>query len=853
MMNSEQIRRKYIDYFISKGHKELPSSSLIPHGDATLLLTTAGMVQFKPYFLGEGTPPARRLTTCQKCFRTTDIDSVGDATHLTFFEMLGNFSIGDYFKKEAISFAWEFVTEELKLPEEKLYVTVYLDDDEAVKCWQELGVPDERIVRCDAKDNFWGPAGDSGPCGPCSEIHYDYGTDHGCQQPNCSPSCPCQRFCEIWNLVFVQYDQQKDGTRVALKAPSIDTGMGLERVSAVIQGKKTVYDTDIFSELLPLVCQIIGKNYRVNEVDDHFIRIITEHGRAVTFLVTDGVLPSNEGRGYVLKRMLRRAALVGHRLGVKKPFLGRIVDCVVKKLGAVYPELKERQAFVKEVIVREEERFSETLANGLSVLREIVQHSVDKKIDGFDAFKLYDTYGFPAELSAEVAAEQGFTLDYEGFNREMAIQKEKSKKGAKFHNADLALKGALGNHRTSYSGQAVLKETGAKILVLTDGQEKVEFLAESQSGGVIIDKTSFYGEMGGQIGDSGYIRSKTGLFRVFNARHFGDAILHEGEMIEGSFTEGDIVNTEVDLPAREATERNHTATHILHSALRHLLGEHIQQRGSMVDSFRLRFDFSHLTALTETELKNITELVNTYIMSATPVTATETPYKDALKAGVVALFGEKYGDLVRVVQMNSISSELCGGCHVNNSGQIGSFEIISESSIAGGVRRIEAVTGFNTLRWRAQNEAGLVEALNKAEAVVAEKDRELKKALGANAQAEAKRLTSSAIEANGIKNVVAQINDYEIDIMRDMADTIKAGLGECVVFLSSLHNSKPLFVASVSDGLIRDRGLKAGELVKVATLVCGGGGGGRAQMATGGGQDGDKLPAALDAVRALIR
>ena len=852
MLSSEQIRRKFLDYFIRQGHKELPSSSLIPHGDPTLLLTTAGMVQFKPYFLGEGTPPAKRLTTCQKCFRTTDIDSVGDSSHLTFFEMLGNFSIGEYFKKEAIGFAWEFVTKELKLPSEKLWITVYLDDQEAENYWQELGVPGNRIVRCGAKDNFWGPAGDSGPCGPCSEIHFDYGSDQGCQSVNCGPSCSCKRFCEIGNLVFVQYDQLRDGTRLPLKAPSIDTGMGLERVVAVMQGKRTVYDTDIFTDLINRVGSIIGKNYRVNDVDDHCMRILAEHGRAVTFLITDGVLPSNEGRGYVLKRMLRRAALVGHRYGVKKPFLGQLSDMVIDKLGQIYPELRERRTFVKEIIAREEARFSETLVIGLNLLKEIMARSPNKVIGGLDAFKLYDTFGFPAELSAEVAAEQGFRLDFDGFHQEMARQKAQSKQNAKFQNTDLVLKKVLGTHHTAYSGQSVLREEVATILALTDGIEKMDSLAEGQSGAVILDKTPFYAEMGGQVGDTGFLKSKTGLFKVYQTRYLGDAILHQGEIIEGSFNLNQTVSAKVDILAREAIERNHTATHILHSALRQILGEHVEQKGSMVDNQKLRFDFSHLAPLNPEELKNITDLVNAHIMSATPVQPVEMPYDQALKMGALALFGEKYGDRVRVVQIPNISNELCGGCHVKNSGQIGSLEIMSESSIAGGIRRIEATTGFNVLRWRKQNEAELKEALNKTQSALSEKDRELRKILSANAQNVANSLIAQAVQYDGFKAVVAIVNDFGIEALRRMTDTIKASLGNSVIFLASVHEGKPLFVAAVADSVIQNRSIKAGDLVKQAATICGGGGGGRAQMATGGGDNAEKIEEALEAIRNLI-
>jgi len=853
-MKSWEIRRQYLDYFIKNGHKEIPSSSLIPYGDATLLLTTAGMVQFKPYFLGEGTPPAARMTSCQKCFRTTDIDSVGDASHLTFFEMLGNFSIGNYFKKEAITYAWDFITNVMSIPQEKLWITVYLDDEEAIEYWQVLGVPASRIVRCGAKDNFWGPAGDSGPCGPCSEIHYDYGIDKGCGLPSCSPSCSCHRFCEIWNLVFIQYDQLKNGTRLPLKAPSIDTGMGLERITAVMQGKDTVYDTDIFSDVIDLVCQITGKKYHQNEKDDINIRIMAEHGRSVTFLVTDGVLPSNEGRGYVLKRMLRRAALVDTHFGLKKPFLGEIIDLIIKKMGNVYTELKERASFVKEVIRKEEEKFAETLTIGLELLSNIMQNSaVDKIINGQDAFKLYDTYGFPAELTAEIAAEKGFVLDYDGFKKEMEVQKQKSKKSSKFQNSDLALKSTLGQHKTTFTGYYNFGQEQAIALVLTDGQEKLQALGEGQNGAIILDKTPFYGEMGGQVGDSGYIISKTGKFYVHAARHLGDSVLHEGEVLEGSITCSDTVTVEIDKELRYATQRNHTATHLLHSALHKILGEHVQQRGSVVDPYRLRFDFSHLSALTAKEIAKINALVNEYIMSATPISAEEMSYSEAIATGATALFGEKYGEKVRVVQASDISAEFCGGCHVQNTGQVGLFNIVSESSVASGVRRIEAVTGFNTLAYHDEQEKNLKQELEKTKELLNEKEKEFKKFIGNTAQNQAQDLASQAKEINGIKAVITQVDDYEIEVLREMADTIKVALENGVVFLASIHDSKPLFVATVSDNLIQNKGLKAGDLVKAAAIASGGGGGGRAQMATGGGLDATKLPQILEAVIAALK
>ncbi|AKG52903.1 alanyl-tRNA synthetase [Dehalogenimonas sp. WBC-2] len=700
-MTGDQLRQLFLNYFAEKGHKIMPSASLIPHGDPTLLLTTAGMVQFKPYFLGKEKPPAKRLTTTQKCFRTTDIDSVGDSSHLTFFEMLGNFSVGDYFKKEAIDFAWEFVTERLKMPRERLWVTVYLDDDEAIRFWQDKGVPAERIVRLGEKDNFWGPAGDSGPCGPCSEIHYDFGEEAGCGEVTCGPACKCGRFCEIWNLVFMQFNQDTAGTRTPLPRPNIDTGMGLERLTAIMQGKSTVYKTDRFDYLLDKVADVSGCNYGQGDETDRAMRIIAEHSRGITFLIADGVIPSNEGRGYVLRRLLRRTALFGRMLGLKQPFMVPLVESVITQMGKVYPELTSRREFIVELVSREESRFAETLFTGMQLLEDMMageESQLQRKVTGEQAFKLYDTYGFPLDLTIEIASQHGFDVDNEGFNFEMERQREKARAGAKFV-LNKETHGAHDFSPTCFTGYDTLSQYGTVDGIIKNNSQ-ADSLSEGEQGGLILDKTAFYAEMGGQAGDTGAIIVGDNTFVVTNALPLSPGVtLHQGYVSRGIIRIGDEALANVDVTRRYDIARNHTATHLLQAALREVLGEHVQQRGSVVAADRLRFDFSHLKAVTQEELLKVEDIVNERIRENHPVNTTETGYQDALKTGVTALFGEKYGETVRVLAIGidkPVSAELCGGTHIKATGEIGLFKIVSESSVGAGLRRIEAVTGRST-------------------------------------------------------------------------------------------------------------------------------------------------------------
>ncbi|MEE9365579.1 MAG: alanine--tRNA ligase, partial [Dehalococcoidales bacterium] len=657
-MTSDELRDAYLNFFAEKGHAIIPSDSLIPHGDPTLLFTSAGMVQFKDYYLGIAIPSNPRLASCQKCFRMTDIESVGDASHLTFFEMLGNFSIGDYFKKEAIAWAWEFVTEWLKLPPERLWATIYLDDDESFQYWKDIGVPEERILRFGEKDNFWGPAGDTGPCGPCSELHYDFGEEVGCGKADCKPNCECGRFSEIWNLVFTQYNQDEGGNRTPLPKPNIDTGMGLERTIAAVTGKTSVYHTELFTPLLDRVAKLCGKKYGVDKETDVAMRVVAEHGRGITFLIGDGVIPSNEGRGYVLRRLLRRAALFGRRLGLDKPFLTEIARATIEHMGYIYPEVKQREEFILKLIELEEARFSGTLNAGLELLDGILGELAgrgEKEISGKQAFKLYDTYGFPVELTREVAHERDVTVDEAGFEQEMEKQRERARKAeltATGKKAASELASLSRSYETTpFVGYHDLKHKSVIIDLLVDGST-VGTVEKGQSVNLILETTPFYGEMGGQVGDAGQIRSVSGQFTVADTiRIPPDIMVHQGKVADGTLAVGDEVEAEVDETRRLDIARNHTATHLLQHALRSVLGEHVQQRGSLVAPDQFRFDFSHLNAMLREEIESVQHQVNEKIRQNLRVYDEEVPYKQAISEGAIALFDEKYGDTVRVLRI----------------------------------------------------------------------------------------------------------------------------------------------------------------------------------------------------------
>jgi alanyl-tRNA synthetase len=872
MMTSDQLRKAFLDFFKEKGHKIIPSSPLIPKGDPTLLLTNAGMVQIKPYFLGEAAPPAPRLASCQKCFRTSDLTSVGDSGHLTFFEMLGNFSVGDYFKREAIGWAWEFVTERLKLDPERLWATIFLDDDEAFGYWREIGVPEERILRFGEEDNYWGPAGDSGPCGPCSELHYDFGEEFGCGQSSCRPNCDCGRFSEIWNLVFTQYNQDREGNRTPLARPNIDTGMGLERLAAVMQGKSNVYDTDLFIPLMEKIAGLSGRKYGADEATDIAMRVVAEHGRGIAFLIADGVLPGNEGRGYVLRRVLRRTSLFGRRLGLEKPFIDNIADTAIGLMSHIYPELKQRRDFILQVIEDEETRFGATLSTGLELLDDIVAKAArtgEKEIPGGQAFKLYDTYGFPVELTQEIAADRGFSVDLDGFEKEMSKQKEKARETHKFKveagGGGVEMYGNL--EATSFVGHGSLSYKSTVVSLAVDNKPATK-IEKGKEATVILETTPFYGEMGGQVGDTGEIRGHNGIFEVSNTVQVPPGIIiHQGKVVDGYLSVGDEVEAVVETERRLDIARNHTATHLLQMALRRVLGEHVQQRGSLVAPHRLRFDFSHLKALSAKQIAEVNRIVDEEIRRNLPVYDEEIPYKEAIESGAIALFDEKYGDTVRVLKIGKpfISAELCGGTHVTATGEIGLFHIISESSIGAGLRRIEAVTGRGAEQYFAERLTDLEriakslgtspeEAGDKVSGLASELEQERKQRLSLErelARKTAESLLSQAEVIKGVKVLVAKVPSSRMEILREMSDLLKDRLVSAIIVLGTVYEDKPAFLAAVTPDLVA-KGYDAGKIVKQVAAVTGGGGGGRPNLAQAGGKDKKKLDQALKLVKSLI-
>ena len=877
-MKSDEIRDTFLHFFEEKGHKVVPSSSLIPVGDPTLLLTSAGMVQFKPYFTGEAVPPSPRLTSCQKCFRVTDIDSVGDSTHLTFFEMLGNFSVGDYFKREAIEWAWEFVIERLNLPQERLWVSIFFDDDEAFDCWREVGVPEEKILRFGEEDNFWGPAGDTGPCGPCSEIHYDLGESVGCGKPDCGPNCDCGRFSEIWNLVFTQFDQQEDGTRIPLPKPNIDTGMGLERTAAAMQGKVSVYETDLFAPLIERASQLSDKRYREHKTTDRALRIVAEHARAISFLLADGVMPSNEGRGYVLRRVLRRSVLFGRKLGLHEPFLSDLVKINISQMQHEYPELKRERKFILNTIEAEESRFDQTLEVGLNLLDTVIEES--KKtgqgvISGQDIFKLYDTYGFPKEITAEIAAENGLILDLDGFEAEMEQQRKRARRAQQ---AERVIKVSdfgrgsdkvvsLVKSRQPFVGHRILRYR-SRVAQIVFRSKQVNTSSTGQDVEIILDETPFYGEMGGQVGDTGEIRGPNGYVIIANTlRIANDFTVHQGKVVDGSISVGDTVEAVVDRERRFDIARNHTATHLLQAALRQVLGEHVRQSGSVVAPHHLTFDFSHSTALTDEQLSEVQRTVNEMVRQNLKISDKMMPYQQALEAGALAFFEEKYGDEVRVLEIGKppISLELCGGTHVKQTGDIGFFQIVAEASIGAGLRRIEAVTGrgaeefikerFSIIEHVADElKAPVADIENRIASLQAEIDAERKKAIALE-----RRLLTSSIDSildkaesvNGITVLTARVSASDMEAMRQTGDLIKERLKSVVVVLGAVYNERPNFVVMVTPDLVK-KGLHAGEIVKQVAAVAGGSGGGKAEVGQAGGKDVNRLDDALRLVKELV-
>ena len=1000
-MNSDVIRQAFLEFFQSKGHIVMPSASLVPAGDPTLLFTSAGMVPLKPYFMGEATPPGRRLTSCQKSFRTTDVDEVGDHKHLTFFEMLGNFSIGDYFKKEAIAWGWEFVTQHLKLPPERLYITIYLDDEEAFQHWNEdIGVPLERIYRYGEKDNWWGPAGREGPCGPCSEIHYDGGYKFGCgslatpdeivtwggegEQPGCHPNCDrCERFVELWNLVFMQFYQDPDGNRTPLPAPSIDTGLGLERAAAILQGVRSLYETDLFKPIVDCVCQLTGKAYGHDRDTDYALRVVAEHSRAAAFLIADGVVPGNEGRGYVLRRIIRRAIRYGRRLGLDEPFLTQVAEPVIQRFQDAYPELSTNQDHIMRVVGLEEERFADAVRGGIDYLDSYIlgvqtvsiselhqikeglepflsgqsmdssflsykapenvlkpvhdklfepgdtthydhaarpdsyshgatalkvsfrrleeavgirgQYGVTQaptasnvngpvareelknlefiisKIPGRTIFILYDTYGFPPELTAEIAREHGLDVDMEGFQWEMEAQRKRAREAHAFTGAMeiLPTYENLGVDKVDFVGYQHLAQGSVVTGLLVEGAP-VGHATKGQTVEVVLGETPFYAEAGGQVGDAGIIAGPNGKVRVEDTKApVAGLIVHLGVVEEGDISLGDIVEARVDPQRRQDTARNHSGTHLLHSSLRQVLGAHVRQAGSLVAPDRLRFDYSHISPLSRDELMEIQALVNQKVREDLAVSTRESSFAQAVQEGALAFFGDKYGDVIRVVEMSDgerFSLEVCGGTHVKATGQIGPLFVVGESSIGGGMRRIEAVTG-GAAEQLFVDRSGLLESLSRKlqtplvdlelrmDSFIQEVDH-LRKQVAAlereNLRREAQDLLARVMEVDGMKVLAAKTSASSAEAMREMGDWLKARLSSAVIVLGAVKDNQPTIVTMITPDLV-ERGLHAGNIAKEAARVMEGGGGGRPEMGQAGGKRADKLEEALRRVPEVVR
>jgi len=869
-MTSSELRQLFLDFFCERGHTAIASASLVPHGDPTLLFTTAGMVQFKPYFLGLQKPPNVRLVSCQKSFRTTDIDSVGDSSHLTFFEMLGNFSIGDYFKAEAIKWAWEFVTARLGLADERLWASVYLDDDEAFQLWQAVGVPASRILRFGDKDNFWGPAGNSVPCGPCSELHYDLGPEMGCGKPACGPNCESGRFVEIWNLVFTQYDQKPDGSRTLLPRPNIDTGMGLERTAAAVQGKKTVYETDLFEGLIDLVATTAGVQYGDSEDTDRALRIVVEHGRGMSFLVADGVLPTNDGRGYVLRRILRRASLFGRRLGLTRPFLTEIAEAVIREMGQPYPELQENRQLILDVVEVEEKRFMSTLETGVAIVDDLVESAVAAGKDcltGEDVFRLYDTYGFPRELTAEIAGERGLGIDVEGFESALERQRGMARASHAFHSGTDLSSGFSGAEPTTFEGYDTLSSQSTVVALLRDGL-KVDVAGEGADVDIILARSPFYGEMGGQVGDLGRLSNSDVEVDIRGSiRTASDAIVHRGHVVRGQIATGDAVVAQVEEGRRTDVARNHTATHLLQAGLRAVLGARVSQRGSLVEPDRFRFDFSWMGAIEEERVRQVEQWVNEKIRANLPVATCTTSYDAAVRDGAIALFDEKYGDNVRVVRIGepAVSTELCGGTHVTATGQIGLFLIVSEGSVGTGLRRIEAVTGRSAealVAFRSRTLDSISRQLGATPDDVSQRLADVLSELEAarrRSTALERRLSSASVESlareatqvAGVPVVAARVSGLSVPVLREMGDSLRRLLGDCVIVLAWVEQNRPSFLVMVSSALT-SRGLHAGEIASRAARTTGGGGGGKPTMAQAGGKDGSKIDEALEEARRVI-
>ena len=929
-MEGDNIRNSYIQFFEERGHLHMPSASLIPAGDPTLLFTSAGMVPFKPFFMGEQTPPRRRLTSCQKSFRTTDIDEVGDHKHLTFFEMLGNFSIGDYFKKDAVAFAWELCTDLFGLEPDRLYVTIHLDDDEAYELWRnDIGVPPERIYRYGNKDNWWGPAGLEGPTGPCSELHYDGGAEKGvgqhsqtdemtppdeltallrseaasgpeAQPGGCHPNCDCERFVELWNLVFMQFYQDPAGSRTPLPAPSVDTGLGLERAAAILQGKPNVYETDLFRPIVDAVCRLAGVQYGAETETDFAIRVVAEHARAASFLIGDGVVPSNSERGYVLRRIIRRAIRYGRQLGLDRPFMTQVSQAVLERFAAAYPSLAENHDFIQRVIGLEETQFLDNIRHGMPLLEDILHFlnnptaavptlletaaisaetlapaRAANAIPGGIAFVLYDTYGFPPELVDEIGRrEYGLSVDMDGFNAEMDAKRVRDRAGRQVTGGMEIVTAYenLGAGSTPFTGYDRTAVDSRIVGILHDG-EAVGHATRGQHVEIVLAETCFYAEGGGQVGDRGVITGPNGHLRVEDTQSpVAGLIVHRGTVADGDIALGDAVAAEVEVERRLDSSRNHSGTHLLHAALRSVLGPHVRQAGSLCAPGRLRFDFNHVGPLTPDEQLAVQSLANQKIRSNLGVTAQETTYTDAVRDGALAFFGDRYGDVVRVVRMaghddlDPFSFEVCGGTHVHATGEVGTLVVLGESSIGGGMRRIEAMTGraaeelfveqAATLQAISQKlQAPVHELEARLEAYMADTDvlrHRLAEAERIGLRSEAETLLERVQDVDGVKLVANTTSAHNVEAIREMGDFLKQKLGSAVIALGAVVNDAPVIITMITPDLV-ERGLHAGNIARDAAKVMGGGGGGRPDMAQAGGKQADRLGAALDGVARLVR
>ena len=868
-----EIREEFLKFFESKDHLRLPSFPLVPRNDNSLLLINSGMAPMKAYFTGQEIPPSKRVTTCQKCIRTGDIDNVGKtARHGTFFEMLGDFSFGDYFKNEIVPWSWEFVTKVLEIPEDRLYVTIYEEDDETGKIWHDVvGLPWDRIVKLGKEDNFWEHG--TGPCGPCTEIYYDRGPEYGCDSPTCGVGCDCDRYMEFWNLVLTQFNAEEDGTYTELAMKNVDTGMGLERMATIMQGVDSIFDVDTVKSIRDAVCAKANVEYGKEHKTDVSVRVITDHIRSVTMMTADGVLPSNEGRGYVLRRLLRRAARHGKLLGIEGEFLAELSKSVIACSGEAYPELVEKQDYIFKILSIEENSFYKTIDKGMEILKadmEEMKAVGEKVMSGEKSFRLYDTYGFPVDLTKEILAEEGMEIDEDAFTAEMKAQKERARSARAKSNymgaAETVYNELPVELETAFAGYDVYDVANAKIVALVANEAVAETAQAGDTVAVFLDRTPFYAESGGQVGDQGVIKTETGVVKVTNCvKVVGGKIAHMGEVTEGLVQVGEMACANIDVELRMASSRNHSATHLLHKALRTVLGTHVEQAGSYVSADRLRFDFTHFAAMTADEIKEVERLVNDAIFASYDVHTDEMSIDEARNRGAMALFGEKYGEVVRVVDMGGYSIELCGGAHLKNTAQVGSFKILSENGVAAGVRRIEAVTGKEALKhYQAQEDeikeiCRLVKStpdklLSRLEQLLAEQKetaKELEKLKAKMAGGAADEMLSGKVEIGGVAVLAAEVKDMDGNALRTLGDQLKQKLGSGVVVLASGKDGKVNLMAMATDDVVK-KGVHAGNIIKAAAAVCGGGGGGRPNMAQAGGKDASKIADALEKAKAVV-